>query len=452
MSHKAPLPTRASPVCGSDRVLIGDNNTLASRRWLPDSEVPGETAKLIMELPWICARKNDHIKSDLLCSLIELPSVREPLLRDKKDWPGAHLNKQIGRSIANVESAAMQVVGRVVSVPCKACVMSLGPWARCVVVDETRNTIRSCANCHWRKQDRRCDFLTAKTSKSSLHTQATATPSDHDTPGNGDFAATNTAPCSERVEFGTEDPAAATTDPTADTLDSTAANSPPGSRPLALRTEGATSATSASHSQRLILRFSGARPSDRRASGKRASGKRASGKRASGKRASGKRASGKRASGKRASGKQAYGKLASGTQVSGSGKSGTLQTTNTTFVDNINQSSVQSHESPQAPGLWQAKNQSLADQNLILESKVRRLEVSMQLHRAHFERLRCNQFLLEESCDLLRAASKTNPRFVELEIDSLTTILHCNNLTLLADGRCLGNNDSKAQGQRDLLP
>ncbi|KAJ5919409.1 hypothetical protein N7466_010352 [Penicillium verhagenii] len=441
MSHKAPLQTRASQDSGSDRLPIGDNNTLASRRWLPDSEVPGEIANLIMELPWICARKDDHIKSDLLCSLIELPSVREPLLRDEKNWPGTHLNKQIGRSIANVESAAMQVVGRLVSVPCKACVMSLGPWARCVVVDETGNIIRSCANCHWRKQDRRCDFLTAKNSKSSLHTQATAKPSDHGSPDTSDVTAANSAARSRSIEFGTEDPQAATT--TADIIDSTAANSTPRSQRLALRTKEATAATSdltpassdctpatsASRSQRVVVRIPG---------------RRASGHGAPGHRAPGRRAPGRRASGIRTSGKQVPGKLASGTRVAGSEKSGSPQTTNKTSVDNTNQSSVHSHESSQATGLWKAKEQSLADQNLILESKVRRLEMSMRLHRAHFERLRSNQFLLEESCDLLRAAAKTNPRFVELEIDSLTTILNCNNSTLVADGRCLGSNDTKA--------
>ncbi|KAJ5813399.1 uncharacterized protein N7503_000149 [Penicillium pulvis] len=84
-----------------------------------------------------------------------------------------------------------------------------------------------------------------------------------------------------------------------------------------------------------------------------------------------------------------------------------------------------------------AEKEALYDRNRLLEGQVRRLEAQILVHCAHIRTLEDNQFLLEDSCQLIRAASRKNPRFVEGEIDDLATIIRCNRMTLIKDRNCM---------------
>lgn len=65
----------------------------------------------------------------------------------------------IGSSIANVESAMIQVVGtRAEDDSCLACLQGRGIWNSCVYVEW--EGVKICANCHWCGNDSRCHWPT----------------------------------------------------------------------------------------------------------------------------------------------------------------------------------------------------------------------------------------------------------------------------------------------------
>ncbi|KAJ6003357.1 hypothetical protein N7451_005904 [Penicillium sp. IBT 35674x] len=91
----------------------------------------------------------------------------------------------------------------------------------------------------------------------------------------------------------------------------------------------------------------------------------------------------------------------------------------------------------------EAEKEALYNRNRLLEGQVRRLEAQILVHCAHIRNLEDNQFLLEDSCQLIRVASRKNSRFVEGEIDDLATILHCNRMTLSRDRHCMNVSDNE---------
>ncbi|KAJ6186146.1 hypothetical protein N7519_007447 [Penicillium mononematosum] len=45
------------------------------------------------------------------------------------------MHEMIGNEVSNVESAMIQVVGRVQDTECRSCLQDHGPWVQCVVLD-----------------------------------------------------------------------------------------------------------------------------------------------------------------------------------------------------------------------------------------------------------------------------------------------------------------------------
>jgi hypothetical protein len=95
------------------------------------------------------------------------------------------------------------------------------------------------------------------------------------------------------------------------------------------------------------------------------------------------------------------------------------------------------------PPMFDAEKEALYDRNRLLEGQVRRLETQVLVHCSHIRTLEDNQFLLEDSCQLIRAASRKNPRFVEGEINDLATILRSNRMTLTKDRNCMDVSDNE---------
>ncbi|KAJ5557390.1 hypothetical protein N7494_001305 [Penicillium frequentans] len=93
--------------------------------------------------------------------------------------------------------------------------------------------------------------------------------------------------------------------------------------------------------------------------------------------------------------------------------------------------------------VFDAEKETLYGRNHLLEAQVRRLEAQILVHCAHIRTLEDNQFLLEDSCQLIRAASRKNSRFVKGEIDDLATILRCNRMTLTKDRNCMDVSDNE---------
>lgn len=95
------------------------------------------------------------------------------------------------------------------------------------------------------------------------------------------------------------------------------------------------------------------------------------------------------------------------------------------------------------PPVFDAEKEALYDRNRLLEGQVRRLEAQILVHCSHTHTLEDNQLLLEDSCQLIRAASRKNSRFVEGEINDLATILRCNRMTLTKDRNCMDVSDNE---------
>ncbi|OQD73576.1 hypothetical protein PENDEC_c014G02635 [Penicillium decumbens] len=123
-----------------------------------DDRAPGAWVTYLWQLPWKVARQGRKIKSDELRLLYSMPPLREPIGREGAFWSGKRQEERIGDSIANVESAMIQCVGKVMERQCKCCRKLLGPWAKCVQVEGAEGDLLACGNCRWNKQYRRCCF------------------------------------------------------------------------------------------------------------------------------------------------------------------------------------------------------------------------------------------------------------------------------------------------------
>lgn len=87
-----------------------------------------------------------------------MPALRERMAREGAFWSGKREDERIGDRIANVESAMIQCVGKVMERQCKCCRKLLGPWAKCVQVEGAEGDLLACGNCRWNGQYRRCCF------------------------------------------------------------------------------------------------------------------------------------------------------------------------------------------------------------------------------------------------------------------------------------------------------
>lgn len=147
MSQSESLPQRPSTP-----IPIAENET--------DERPPGQWARWTRELPWARAKKHNEARGECLKIMITIPLQRELLLARRKTVvcdPEAVLNR-MGASIANVESAMMQIVGSVAETPCNHCSLGYGIWSRCVVVWLPELHMIACASCRFNSQDKRCSF------------------------------------------------------------------------------------------------------------------------------------------------------------------------------------------------------------------------------------------------------------------------------------------------------
>lgn len=99
----------------------------------------------------------DLPKSDMLAHMLDMPSVRESILRpgNQSLWSPALFHDKIGDSLANVEATLGQVVGVQQTVQCRHCEQRRGPFLHCVRMSTGDG---HCANCHWSGQRGRCSF------------------------------------------------------------------------------------------------------------------------------------------------------------------------------------------------------------------------------------------------------------------------------------------------------
>ncbi|KAJ6137578.1 hypothetical protein N7471_004064 [Penicillium samsonianum] len=125
---------------------------------------PGGWASRIQFLNWSCAREGKYKKSKLLQLLATMPLLREPVLREGHLWTADTFNEKIGESIAKVEAAYIQCVGRVNDEEGESCLKKEGPFNACIVID-TLGCLKKYANCHWMNKDELCNFYKAPASE-----------------------------------------------------------------------------------------------------------------------------------------------------------------------------------------------------------------------------------------------------------------------------------------------
>ncbi|KAJ5657266.1 uncharacterized protein N7484_000915 [Penicillium longicatenatum] len=95
------------------------------------------------------------------------------------------------------------------------------------------------------------------------------------------------------------------------------------------------------------------------------------------------------------------------------------------------------------PLVFDAEKEALYERNHFLEGQVRHLEAQILVHCSHIRTLEANQFLLEDTGQLIRTASRKNPRFLEGELNDLAMILHSNRMTLTKDRNCMDVSDNE---------
>ncbi|KAJ5718151.1 hypothetical protein N7488_003797 [Penicillium malachiteum] len=118
-------------------------------------EPPGRWAGFIYELRFNSARRYDYIKTAHLQWLQSRPIIREPVFQMGLNYSAGALFHMLDTQVEKVEAIYMQIVGRVATTPCTACLTHNGPFVTCVKIDGYPNVI-CCANCHWWEEDERC--------------------------------------------------------------------------------------------------------------------------------------------------------------------------------------------------------------------------------------------------------------------------------------------------------
>ncbi|KAJ5952336.1 uncharacterized protein N7479_010749 [Penicillium vulpinum] len=151
-THQSPAEPPGVHQNGSDTIIPAAISGTANHP-------PGALAAHIkrLDFPKAHFRKSDRLKSDALEDMSLMPAQRDPVLRSEKTWTGPKLDRIIGESLDNIESALQQVVGVRVEPPCLSCLRGHGPWNSCVLL-ESNSDITACAGCHFRGNDVRCTY------------------------------------------------------------------------------------------------------------------------------------------------------------------------------------------------------------------------------------------------------------------------------------------------------
>lgn len=91
---------------------------------------PGDWVPYIRQLSYRRARTSSGPgvpKSELLQHLVAMPSVRKPILRPPRLRLAFGLEVVVTRSLSNIESAMMQIVGNGAPIACVSCRKDHGP-------------------------------------------------------------------------------------------------------------------------------------------------------------------------------------------------------------------------------------------------------------------------------------------------------------------------------------
>ncbi|KAJ5406118.1 hypothetical protein N7465_007402 [Penicillium sp. CMV-2018d] len=133
------------PICGAD----------------DEDHEPGFWAKLIQQNKWRRGQRDIVKTGTLLNILAKCDVIREPVLRQTRQYMGEKLYTSIGYRKENIESFHMQAKGRRVQPAdaCYHCKLERGPYTSCIVFDGMDGDLKPCANCWWGKQVVRCSFV-----------------------------------------------------------------------------------------------------------------------------------------------------------------------------------------------------------------------------------------------------------------------------------------------------
>ncbi|CEO60998.1 hypothetical protein PMG11_05411 [Penicillium brasilianum] len=126
-----------------------------------EDKQPGEWTKLLWECPWKVAREGEKPKGKLLSIFFAQDPARELMARWNFFESGKREEERIRDRLSNVESAFMYCLGEVQDQPCRSCLKSQGPWAKCVKLPWGTEDALACANCRWNGQFQRCNFWRA---------------------------------------------------------------------------------------------------------------------------------------------------------------------------------------------------------------------------------------------------------------------------------------------------
>lgn len=125
----------------------------------PDELVPGEWARLMMNMNYGVARGRGALKSLLLQRLYTMTPLRELSFRYGSlyaGWSPKKMEEQLTKSLRHFEATAMQIVGNVhlQDHQCTTCKKHRGPFSHCVTVAG----VVGCANCYYHHHNESCDL------------------------------------------------------------------------------------------------------------------------------------------------------------------------------------------------------------------------------------------------------------------------------------------------------
>lgn len=140
------------------KMTITSDHALATP--IPDPSVGedeadnGFWARRARQCPWKKGRNLAKKPGTLLYLLKQLPTLREPTLRETMERSGERFDNVVGAMRSNIEALLAQAVG-IKTAPgreCLSCQQGNGYFVSCVTVPSLFNKMPCCANCHWRKK------------------------------------------------------------------------------------------------------------------------------------------------------------------------------------------------------------------------------------------------------------------------------------------------------------
>ncbi|KAJ5096697.1 hypothetical protein N7456_007418 [Penicillium angulare] len=121
---------------------------------------PAEWANYIKALSPFYVKEGAFPRTAALARLVEMPLVRELLLKPQSNYSASGLANSIRMITRKAESAFLFVVGEEMDLKecaCSRCKRGMGPFALCVRL-EGIPWLTACAGCHWHMNDKKCNF------------------------------------------------------------------------------------------------------------------------------------------------------------------------------------------------------------------------------------------------------------------------------------------------------